>query len=187
VPPGALERDLQAFLARQSGRRPAAAGSTPTPASIPAPESRGKAIEAHLLFLCLHHEPVLRALATQLPHEWIDQSHPAGLLLDRLLAEVAHNDWTGSNQIDQLLETQEEKALVATLLFETPGDDDLVKMVGEGLRALQRRFLEPQLRQIELEIATKGTDIDTDLSSLLKMRAELTRQLLNPPKLVLGS
>jgi DNA primase len=52
---------------------------------------------------------------------------------------------------------------------------------------LQRRFLEPELRQIELEIATKGTDIDTDLSSLLKKRAEITRQLLNPPKLTLGN
>ena len=49
------------------------------------------------------------------------------------------------------------------------------------------RFLEPRQRQIELEIANKGTDVESDLLSLLKQRAEITRQLRNPPKLVLGS
>jgi len=140
-----------------------------------------------LLFLCLHHESLLRSLATQLPPEWIDQTHPAGIILNRLLAEVAHNDWPGNAAIDQLLETEEEKSLVATLLFDASDDDDLVKKASEGLRSLQRRFLEPRIRQIELEIATKGTDIDTDFSFLLKQRSDLTRQLLNPPKLNLGS
>ncbi len=184
--PDVLEKDFAVYLARQSSRRPVA-GVSPAAVTKPVADTAGKGPEAHLLFLCLHHDSVLHALASQLPHEWIDVSHTAGKLLDRFLAEAAHNGWPGAGQIDQLLETQEEKALVATLLFETAGDDDLAKMAGEGLRSMQRRFLEPQQRQIELEIATKGTDIDTDLSSLLKKRAEITRQLLNPPKLTLGS
>ena len=130
---------------------------------------------------------MLHALASQLPHEWIDLTHPAGQLLDRVLAEAAHNGWTGREQLDQLLENEEEKSLVASLLFEVAGDDDLAKMVNEGLRSMQRRFLEPQLRQIELEIATKGTDIDTDLPSLFKQRSEIHRQLQHPPKLSLDS
>ena len=67
------------------------------------------------------------------------------------------------------------------------GWDDLAKVANEGLRSLQRRFLEPRLRQIELEIASKGTDVESDLLSLLKQRAEITQQLRNPPKLSLGS
>ncbi len=185
--PDVLEKDFAVYVARQSGRRLTPANPAPDSITNPEADSKGKGPEAHLLFLCLHHESLLHALAGQLPHEWIDQSHTAGRLLDRLLAEAAHNGWAGNSQIDQLLETQEEKTLVASLLFETAGDDDLIKMASEGLRSLQRRFLEPALRQIELEIATKGTDIDTDLSSLLKKRAEITRQLLNPPKLTLGN
>jgi DNA primase len=185
--PDVLEKDFAVYVARQSGRRLTTANPAPAPMAAPATDPNGKGPEAHLLFLCLHHESLLRALAGQLPHEWIDQSHTAGRLLDRLLAEAAHNGWAGNSQIDQLLETQEEKTLIASLLFETPGDDDLIKLASEGLRALQRRFLGPVLRQIELEIATKCTDIDSDLSSLLKKRAEITRQLLNPPKLTLGS
>jgi len=119
------------------------------------------------------------------PHEWIDQNHTAGRLLDRLLAEVAHNGWAGSGQLDQLLESEEEKTLVATLLFEAAGDDDLGKLANEGLRALQRRFLLPRQRQIELEIASKGTDIDADLPSLLKQLKDIQHQLQHPPKLAL--
>jgi DNA primase len=185
VAPGALERDLRAFMVRQSGRRPAGTNAPPAPTPTDAADAHGKATEAHLLFLILHHESLLHALASQLPHEWIDQSHTAGRLLDRFLAEAAHNGWPGVGQIDQLLETQEEKALIASLLFETASDDDLIKMASEGLRSLQRRFLEPQLRQIELEIASKGTNGDPDLLSLLKQRAEITRQLFHPSKLTL--
>ncbi len=187
VAPGALERDLRAFQARQSGSRFANPNAAPAPAAKPVADAHGKATEAHLLFLCLHHESLLHALASQLPHEWIDTSHTAGSLLDRILAEAAHNGWTGRDNLDQLLETEEEKTLVASLLFEAAADDDLVKIANEGLRSLQRRFLEPRQRQIELEIASKGTDVESDLLSLLKQRAEITRQLLNPPKLSLGS
>jgi len=186
VAQGALERDLRAFLTRLSMRRPTA-GAPAEPAPAPPPDAPGMATEAHLLFLCLHHESLLHALASQLPHEWIDQSHPAGLVLDRILAETTHNGWAGNGQIDQLLETQEEKTLVASLLFETAGDDDLLKMANEALRALQRRYLVPRQREIELEIANKGTDIDTDLPSLLKRRKEIELQLQNPPKVTLSS
>jgi DNA primase len=187
VAPGALERDLRAFQARQSGSRFANPNVAPAPVAKPVADAHGKATEAHLLFLCLHHESLLHALASQLPHEWIDTTHTAGSLLDRILAEVAHNGWTGRDNLDQLLETEEEKTLVASLLFEAAADDDLVKIANEGLRSLQRRFLEPRQRQIELEIASKGTDVESDLLSLLKQRAEITRQLINPPKLSLGS
>ncbi len=187
VAPGALERDLRAYQARQSGSRFATPNPAPAPAAQPVADARGKATEAHLLFLCLHHESLLHALAHQLPHEWIDTSHTAGRLLDRILAEAAHNGWAGRENLDQLLETEEEKTLVASLLFEAAADDDLTKVANEGLRSLQRRFLEPRQRQIELEIASKGPDVESDLLSLLKQRAEITRQLRNPPKLSLGS
>ena len=86
-----------------------------------------------------------------------------------------------------LLESEEEKSLAATLLFQAPGDEDWGKIANEGLRHLQKRFLEPKKQQIELEIASKGAIGDPTLPSLLKQRAEITRQLINPPKLFLAS
>ena len=50
----------------------------------------------------------------------------------------------------------------------------------EGLRQLRARHLEPRLRQIELALATSGSDSDSDPISLLKERSELQRQLRQP-------
>jgi len=150
-------------------------------------DAHTKGYEEHLLYVCLHHEHLLQGLSTLLAHEWIDTTGTAGRLLDRMLAEVQHNGWNGRESIDQLLETEEEKSLAATMLFQAPGEDDWTKIANEGLRHLQKRFLEPKKQQIELEIASKGAIGDPTLPSLLKQRAEITRQLLNPPKLSLAS
>ncbi|RXK56202.1 DNA primase [Oleiharenicola lentus] len=152
-----------------------------------ATDSHTKGFEEHLLYICLHNEALMLQLGHHLAHDWIDISSTAGRLLDRLLAEVVHNGWHGRESLDQLLETEEEKTLVATLLFQAPGDEDWTKIANEGLRHLQKRFLEPKKQQIELEIASKGAIGDPDLMSLLKQRAEITRQLLNPPKLTVAS
>jgi len=189
VAPAALERDLQAFQARRERQRgPAAPESAAALAPARnAPDAHLRGYEEHILYLCLHHEHLVPPLSTQLAHEWIDASTLAGRLLDRLLAEAQHNGWPGREHLDQLLETQEEKALVASMLFQAPGDVDLPKVVNEGLRHLQKRFLEPKRQQIELEIASKGAIGDPTLPSLLKQRAEITRQLQNPPKLSVAS
>ena len=183
VSQASLEQDMRKFLTRQSGQR--SYGAAPAAAPI-APPPTGKSTEEHLLYLCLHHEALLAEFTAILPHEWIDQSHTAGRLFDRFLAETQHNGWPGRDHLDQLLETDEEKAMVANLLFDTPADDDLSKIANEGLRSLQRRFLEPRQREIELEIASKASNGDSDLLSLLKQRAEITRQLQNPPKIALA-
>ena len=104
-----------------------------------------------------------------------------------MLAEVQHNGWNGRDSLEQLLENEEEKSLAATILFQAPGDEDWAKIANEGLRHLQKRFLEPKKQQIELEIASKGAIGDPTLPSLLKQRAEITRQLLNSPRLSLAS
>jgi DNA primase len=164
-----------------AGREPAAA-----PARAGA-DAHTKGYEEHLLYICLHNETLLRDLSMQLSHEWIDVTTIAGRLLDRMLAEVQHNGWNGNESLDQLLEAEEEKTLVASMLFQAPGDEDWAKIVNEGLRHLQKRFLEPKKQQIELEIASKGAIGDAALPSLLKQRAEITRQLLNPPRLTVAS
>jgi DNA primase len=190
LPSAALERDLRTFMARQAGASrfaPPQSEASAKASTSPAADAHTKGTEEHLLYLCLHHDPLLAALASQLPHDWIDTSTRAGALLDRLLAEVQHNGWAGREQLDQLIESEEEKALIANLLFDAPGDEDLFKFANEGIRALQRNHLEPRLREIELEIANEGTNGDTHLFSLLKQRAEIIRQLQNPPRLVIAS
>ncbi len=182
-----MQKDFQTFAARQAQQ----AASRPRPdadgtlATIAAPKTslggtHGHTPEHHLLLLCLHYEKLGKPLAHAVHHEWIDSAHFPGALLNRMLAEFEQDAWPGRDHLDALLETPEERALVATMLFETPAIDDPVKVAQEGLRQLRARALEPRLRQIELALANPDADSDSDPISLLKERSELQRQLRTP-------
>jgi DNA primase len=181
--PDGVERDSLRFSrhhARAGG--PAAAAPSGTPAPSPARANRPP--EDDLLLLCLHFEALGKPLAGELlARGWVDTSLLSGRILWRFLTEFEHDAWRGRDHLDELLETPEEKAFAASLLFEAPAIDDPRKVANEGLRRLQARTLEPRLRQIELEIARKQTDVDADTLSLLKARSELHRQLRQPPML----
>jgi DNA primase len=182
LPAAAVQKDFQTFLQRQNRQAAArsanaetASGAANSPVGI-----RTITPEHHLLMLCLHFEQLLSPLSSALPHEWIDLAQPAGVLLNRFLGEAEHGHWPGRDHLDGLLETPEERALVAALVFSTPVIDDPAKVAAEGLRQLRARALEPRLRQIELALATSHADSNSDPISLLKARSELHRQLRQP-------
>ena len=176
--PAALQKDFHTFSTRahvQAAARPAAAPE-PTP---PAPRV-DHTPERDLLLLCLHFETLGKPLCAALPPEWIDTAQPAGRLLNRFLAEFEHGTWPGRDHLDDLLETPEERALVATLVFDAPVLDDPVKVASEGLRLLRAHALEPRLREIELALANAQADSNSDPISLFKARSEIQRQLRQP-------
>jgi len=187
LPVTALQKDFLTQQRRQQQNddaRNAARARLPdgaaAPASGPPSASSVNTPEHHLLLLCLHFEKLGQPMATALPHDWIDTTQPAGVLLNRFLSEFLDNTWPGRDHLDALLETAEERTLVASLLFETPNIEDPVKVANEGLRQLRARALEPRLRQIELDLATHHADSKSDPISLLKERTELQKQLRQP-------
>jgi DNA primase len=176
----AAQKDFQTFLQRQSRQ---AAGRPPTQNAEPENQNRAPAAhtsERDLLSLCLHHEKLGKPISAALPHDWIDTGHLAGALLNKFLAEFEHDSWPGRDHLDSLLETAEEKSLIATLIFDAPKMDDPAKVAVEGLKQLRARALEPRLRQIELALANPRADSESDPISLLKERSELQRQLRQP-------
>jgi DNA primase len=187
LPAQVLQKDYQAFAAgraRRSAGSPAAQAKAPPRPSFetqsPADPESQQSSERDLLLLCLHYEDLGKPISAVLPHEWIDTSHVAGLLLNRFLGEFEHDTWAGRDHLDALLETPAEKSLAASLLFDAPAFDDPLKIAQEGLRRLRARALEPRLRQIELALAGSRDDSTVDPISLLKERAELQRQLRQP-------
>jgi DNA primase len=194
----AFRKDFDTFAARQN-RQSAARPASPNPEpgtlnSKPTqPASAVQTPERDLLLLCLHFEAIGKPLSSALPHDWIDTGHLAGLLLNRFLAEFEHDTWPGRDHLDPLLETDEERALVATLMFDTPIDDgtymdfgDPAAKARQALNELRRRALEPRLRQIELALANTHADSNSDPISLLKERSDLHRQLRQPLSLSLA-
>ncbi len=177
LPLPALAADFQTALNRQN-RQAAARPAQPAP-PLPAALATDTA-EHHLLLLCLNHEQLGLPLARAIPPGWIDTGHLAGALLNRVLAEFEQNSWPGREHLDALLETPEERTLVATLIFNALELDDPAKVAAGGLQQLRARALEPRLRQIELALANPQPDSDFDPISLLKQRSELQRQLRQP-------
>ena len=182
LPLASLQRDFAAFAHRQARIGAPAASVSPGPTTL---ARSNRPPEDDLLLLCLHFESLGKPLAQALlVHDWIDSAVLSGRILWRFLTEFEHDVWPGRDHLDELLESAEEKALVASLLFEAPTIDDPRKAANEGLRRLQARTLEPRLRQIELEIAAKQTDVDPAALSLLwKERSEYQRLLRQPPVL----
>ncbi len=175
----ALQHDFQIFASNTRRISP--------PKEAPAPAIENAATtELHLLMVCLHFENIGHPLSMLLPHDWIDVSHTAGVLLNRFLAEFEHNNWPGRDHLDDLLETTEEKALVASLLFDSPTFEDPLKVANEGLTQLRARALEPRLHQIELDLANHQADSEIDPISLLKERSDIHRQLRQPLGLTLA-
>ncbi len=146
--------------------------SIATPGNIPP--------EQNLLWLLLHCDALAKPLSRACPPDWIDLQHPAGLLLHRFLGEIEHDNWPGRDHLESLLETPEERTLVASLLFDAPRSEDPLRHAIQGLQQLRARALEPRLRKIELDLATLRADSEGDALSLIKQRTELQRQLRQP-------
>ena len=181
LPPAALQRDFQKMTSR------ATRVGTPTQKPALPPARSGVSPENDLLMLCLHFESLGKPLSALLPHDWIDLSDPAGVLLNRFLAEFEAESWPGRDHLDAILETPEEKQLVATLLFTTPKMDDpavavegAFKAAQEGLHQLRKRSIDLRLRQIDLALASHGTEINADPTSLFRERSDLQRKMRQP-------
>lgn len=173
LPAAALQGDLRRMVGRPE--RPAQHPAAPQPA-------RGGAVspEHDLLRLCLHFERLGRPLSSAIPHDWIDKRQTAGVLLNRFLGELENGSWPGRDHLEALVESDDEKSLVASLLFDVPSVDDPFKVAREGIRRLRDRAIEPRLRQIELALAKTPSDFNDESSSLLRELSDLQRLLRQP-------
>ena len=141
------------------------------------------AAEHDLLRLCLHFEVLGRPLSSAIPHDWIDRRQTAGILLNRFLGELENGNWPGRDHLDLLMENDDEKTLVASLLFDVPQIEDPFKVAREGIRRLRDRALSGRIRQIELALANTSPDFNDDSPSLLRELSDLQRLLRQPVSL----
>jgi DNA primase len=174
LPASALQSDMRRLTQRTERSAPQAL------AAPPARSSGAVTPEHDLLRLCLHFEQVGRPMSSAIPHHWIDQRQPAGVLLNRFLGELENGNWPGRDHLESLVEGDDEKSLVASLLFDVPLVDDPFKVAREGIRKLRDRTLEARIRQIELALASTPSDFNDDSSSLLRELSDLQRQLRQP-------
>jgi len=195
LPLNALEHDFHAVRQRQQRQGSAQAAQAVANAPVP-PESENQAsptpseperppvvkdsAEQHVLTLILHYPALEKPITRTLQRGWIDCTHLAGVLLNRILIEIEHDNWAGRDHLDEHLEADDERALIASILFESPNLEDPTKAACEGIRMLRNRWIEPKLRKIELDLARLKADSAVNAISLIKERTDLQRQLRQP-------
>ncbi len=178
LPAPALQSDLRRLSARTARAAPAA------PAALPPRQPGAVTPEHDLLRLLLHFENLGRPMSSAIPNPWIDQRKPEGVLLNRFLGEFESGNWPGRDHLEPLMESDDEKSLVASLLFDVPLLDEPFKAAREGILRLRNRSLEPRVRQIELALASTPSEFNDDSSSLLRELSDLQRQLRQPVSLI---
>jgi DNA primase len=180
LPSSALQSDLRRLSART------ARTAAPAAAALPLRQPGAVTPEHDLLRLLLHFENLGRPLSSAIPNPWIDQRQPEGVLLNRFLGEFESGNWPGRDHLETLMESDDEKSLVASLLFDVPLLDEPFKAAREGVLRLRNRSLEPRVRQIELALASTPSEFNDDSSSLLRELSDLQRQLRQPVSLTEG-
>lgn len=188
--PQSMQSDFKKFITRQHRQQASRPASEAEASSVS--KSRGETAVPHasvtitseltLVKMCLHHEACGKPLSSVLPREWIDLTQTAGVLLDRFLNEFEHDCWPGKDHLESLLNSPEERSIIASLLFDTPRDKDpdASITIRECLTKLRDRIYVPRLRQIELALANTGADSNSDPISLFKERSEIQRLLRQP-------
>ncbi len=146
------------------------------------PAKLSTAVET-LLAVCLHDDHLGKPISEMVEHAWLDPSETAARLLNRVLAEFEHDEWAGVGELDHLLETEEERRLIHSILFRKPYDDSPEKLANQALKVLHQEHLNRKIKKIELEIANNGEILDDGTVYLQRQIIEFRRRKSNPPKL----
>lgn len=177
-----LSHDFARYLAAKSQQRRPAAPDAP-PAEEAKPSQKLTTVEETLLLLCLHHPELGQAIASLVEPEWVAGDSLTSRLLNLTLAEFQHDMWEGSKTLEQLLDTQDEKNFLYSLIFKNPDFEDPAKLANEALQYLYRNALSAKIREIELEIANKSGTLDAAVIVLQRKRNEYRKLLQQPPRL----
>ncbi len=183
LPEPAVLTDFDRFRRRRQRQAPKDTKPTEAePLESSRPAKLSTAVET-LLSICLHDEHLGKPLSEVVDQNWLDNDSTAGRLLNRVLAEFEHDEWAGTDQIDHLVETDEERHLIYSILFHKPYDETPGKLANQALRALYLEHLNAKIKKIELEIANNEEILDDGIVFLQRKIIEFRQRKSSPPQL----
>ena len=184
-----LSTDFRNYLLTKERRRfPSNDAGRPEESGNP-PESKSKLTNAEEdLILALFEFPDLgTSLSQVVDTEWIDDSQASGRILNRILAEAEHGSWHGVDQIEEIVESEEERNYFFNLRSKEFPTDNLLRGVEESVLKLYKRFIHKRIQSLDVEIANAQTLSIDSQTELAKQRSALKRSISKPPALNLPS
>ena len=129
--------------------------------------------EYQLLLVLLTHEELAAPIAQHTHPEWINTQCPHGALLNRFIAEIREDLWHGTNSIDELLETEEERNIIYSILTEGCPFKDPKRAIAQCLEALHGTFVENRKKELSRKLSQTQPDDFTTLKQLQSERIAL--------------
>ncbi|MCH6257152.1 DNA primase [Puniceicoccaceae bacterium K14] len=149
----------------------------------PKPTSTVHSVERDLLITLLHYDEFGAEAAQIIDPEWLETRTLEGELLNHVLNEFLHDMWDGAENLNESLDRDELSQLTANLLFEETNFEFPDKIINEAIKSLARKHADQKIKQINLEIARKGSNFDDETKSLLQQSSALQKIKANPPQL----
>lgn len=184
----ALKRDFERFREKNRPRSPTRSIPEPTPAPTPPPQEIQKQkltiVEKDLLWMVSHFEQYGTKIAQIVDPQWIDENHPAGSMLQKVLAEFEHDAWQGTDSFHDIAESDAEASLMSEILIQSNQHEDfqIMPAINAALKRLFLRFLERQNQALKSKMAKLDPQSDEYLQ-LNKQRIQLRHQRRQIPAL----
>ncbi|OHE74442.1 MAG: DNA primase [Verrucomicrobia bacterium GWF2_51_19] len=133
--------------------------------------------EYQLLLITLNDHTLATKIAQILNPEWIDDASLEGLLLRKILADISEDLWHGSDDLEGLFQTEEERNHLYGMLGETLPFEDNREAANQCIRTLFRSFLKAQMHHLDQQIESADETLKLQLSrERLSLRKALQEQ-----------
>ena len=141
-------------------------------------------VEKDLLWLVSHFEQYGTKIAQIVDPQWIDENHPAGSMLQKVLAEFEHDAWQGTDSFSDIAESDAEASLMSEILIQSNQHDDfqVLPAINAALKRLFLRYLERRNQALKAKMAKLDPQSDEYLQ-LNKQRIQLRHQRRQIPAL----
>ncbi len=128
-----------------------------------------------LLLVVFQYQKLAQPIAEVVDLDWIDESSLHGKLLSRVLAAAYEGLWDGPLKSEDLLENDEERNCIYSIMAEESSFDDPIVEANKCMRSLFQRFIRLQSKEIEAQISnlpSPSKEFPTLQRRLIELRSQ---------------
>ena len=172
VPPSSVKTDFQKF---KRNRRPKYQENPSIPKIQDIKTTKTERLttaEDDLLYCLLHDVRLGRSLAQIIDPSWLDTKVVAGRILAKIFAEVLADGSLKTSEMEELLETDEERFHFQSLLFQESDDDsekEILEISNHCIAVIFSRFS----RILEKDLLENLKNFETTSTSNVEIRTKL--------------
>lgn len=133
-----------------------------------------------LLWHVLRFPELNERISDVIDYEWINKNSKAAHLLQRIIAEIREDIIQDSSNIEHLIETVEDRALLADLHSKDLEVDSPEKSINTYLNYMYRNYLNNEISKLKQQVVDAPPD---DQRDLMRQIVEIRNQLAKAPEL----